>query len=572
MSLLRVFVRNTARLGAARARVPAARTPAAVARAAIPMMMLAATLGMGASRAAHAAHAHAADVARVRIDSGLVQGSVARGVVVFKGIPFAAAPVGALRWRPPQPVESWQGVRKALRYGPDCMQVPFPGDAAPLRTTPQEGCLYINVWRPTHASARKLPVMVWIYGGGFVNGGTSPAVYDGTEFARDGIVLVSFNYRLGNFGFFAHPALVAAQPRGPFGDYAFMDQIAALKWVRRNIAAFGGDPRNVTIFGESAGGMSVHVLLTSPLARGLFQKAIIESGGGRPGLLGTRPLAGGAGSAESAGIALARHFGIEGTDAAALARLRAIPASELVSGLNMATMGRSATYVGGPIVDGRLELGAPTQLYAAGKGAPVPVMIGTNSMDLGFLQARTLDELYAQFGPDAARARAVYGAGGNTNVGAIAFEAGGDQMMLEPARAVARILSARGQPVYEYRFSYVAESQRKTLPGAPHASEIPYVFDTVAAHLGKDVTAADEAAARAMHRYWVAFARTGKPEPRGEPAWPAYQTASDELMNFTEHGPVAEPDPAKARLDLAERANDRKARAVQHSPAGGDAR
>ncbi len=506
--------------------------------------------------------ARGADVARVRIDSGLLEGSVAHGVAAFKGIPFAAAPVGPLRWRPPQPVKPWPGVRKAVSYGPDCMQVPFPGDAAPLRTTPQEDCLYLNVWRPARTASRKLPVMVWIYGGGFVNGGTSPAVYDGTEFARDGIVLVSFNYRLGNFGFFAHPALSAEQPGGPLGNYAFMDQIAALKWVRRNIAAFGGDSENVTIFGESAGGMSVHVLLTSPLARGLFQKAIIESGGGRPGLLDARSLSGGSGSAESIGVALARHFGIEGTGAEALERLRAIPASELVSGLNMATMGSNRTYAGGPVIDGKLDLGGPTQLYAEGKGAQVPLMIGTNSMDLGFLQARTLDELYAQFGPDAAQARKVYGATGNSSVPAIAFEAGGDQMMLEPAREVARILSTRGQPVYEYRFSYVAESQRKTLPGAPHASEIPYVFDTAAAHLGKDLTAADEAAARAMHRYWVAFARTGKPEPRGEPAWPAYHAATDLLMNFTDRGPIAEPDPAKARLDLAERANDRKARAA----------
>ncbi len=521
------------------------------------------------AQAARAA-TRAADVARARIDNGVLEGSVAHGVAAFKGIRFAAPPVGALRWRPPQPVAPWHGVREALRYGPDCLQVPFPGDAAPLRTMPEEGCLFLNVWRPARASSRKLPVMVWIYGGGFVNGGTSPAVYDGSEFARDGIVLVSFNYRLGNFGFFAHPALTAEQPQGPLGNYAFMDQIAALKWVQRNIAAFGGDPTNVTIFGESAGGMSVHVLLTSPLARGLFAKAIIESGGGRPGLLGARRISGGPGSAEAVGVALAKGFGIEGTGEAALERLRAIPANVLVSGLNMASMGRGH-YVGGPILDGELDLGAPTQLYSEGKAARVPVMIGTNSMDIGFLQAKTLDDLYAQFGPDAEQARAVYGAGGHADVRAVAFEAGGDQMMLEPAREVARILSARGQPVYEYRFSYVAESQRKTLPGAPHASEIPYVFDTVGAHLGKDVTPADETAARAMRRYWVAFARTGRPEPRGEPAWPAYHAATDLLMNFTERGPVAESDPAKARLDLAERANDRKERpTMQRSRAVAD--
>jgi para-nitrobenzyl esterase len=471
-----------------------------------------------------AGRAHAADAASARVDSGIVQGSVDNGVVSFKGIPFAAAPVGPLRWRPPQRVKHWAGVRSAVSYGPDCMQVPFPGDAAPLGVTPEEDCLYLNVWRPAHATSSKLPVMVWLYGGGFVNGGSSPPEYDGSAFARDGIVLVSFNYRLGNFGFFAHPALTAEQPRGPLGNYAFMDQIAALKWVRRNIAAFGGNPANVTIFGESAGGMSVHVLLTSPLARGLYQKAIIESGGGRPGLFGLRPVSGTPDSAESVGLALARRFGIEGTGPEALMQLRAIPASLLVSGLNMATMSRDRTYVGGPILDGKLYLGAPTQLYAAGKGARVPVMIGGNSMDIG---------------PD-----------------------GGDAMMLEPARAIARILSARGQQVYEYRFSYVAESLRKKLPGALHATEIPYVFDTVAARYGKDTTAADEAAARAMHQYWVAFARRGKPEVAGEPAWPAYHSASDRLMNFTDHGPVAEADPRKARLDVAERASTRNERAA----------
>ncbi|MGH7058596.1 MAG: carboxylesterase family protein, partial [Acetobacteraceae bacterium] len=181
---------------------------------------------------------------------------------------------------------------------------------------------------------------------------------------------------------------------------------------------------------------------------------------------------------------------------------------------------------------------------------------------LGFLPAKTRSQLYAQFGPDAARARAAYGSGGTQNVGLLALEAGGDRMMVEPARAIARILSARGQVIYEFRFSYVASSLRKTVPGATHASEIPFVFDTVKAHYGKKTTATDEAAARAMHAYWVAFARTGKPEVPGEPAWPAYHATSDELMNVTDQGPVAEADPRKVRLDLAERASERKARAA----------
>jgi len=489
---------------------------------------------------------------------------VANGVASFKGIPFAAPSIGAQRWRAPQPVPAWTGVRSAVSFAADCMQVPFPGDAAPLGVTPGEDCLYLNVWRPQHPSAAKLPVMVWIYGGGFVNGGSSPPEYDGTQFARDGIVLVSFNYRLGNFGFFAHPALSAEQRGAPLANYAFMDQIALLKWVQRNVGAFGGDPTNVTICGESAGGMSVHVLLTSPLASGLFQKAIVESGGGRPGLLGMRPLSGTPESAEAIGLALAKRFGIEGSSAVALAKLRAIPAGELVSGLNMATMSRDSTYVGGPVLDGELTLGAPTQLYAAGKGLRVPVMIGANSLDIGFMQAKTLDELYARFGPDEAAARALYGGSTDSDVRTVALRAGGDQLMIEPARAIARLLAARGQPVFEFRFSYVAESLRKTLSGAPHATEIPYVFDTVSARYGQDLTAGDEAAARTVHAYWVAFARSGKPDVVGKPAWPLYRTDSDMLMNFTNDGPVVQADPWKARLDLAERVNERKEAASDH--------
>ncbi len=437
---------------------------------------------------------------RVTIDAGILQGATADGVISFKGVPFAKPPLGQLRWKPPQPLARWQGVRQATSYGPDCMQEPFPGDAAPLGVTPSEDCLYVNVWLPAKApGGKQLPVMVWIYGGGFVNGGGSPQVYDGSQFARQGIVLVSFNYRLGILGFFAHPALTAEQPRFPAVNYGIMDQIAALKWVQRNIAAFGGDPHNVTIFGESAGGMSVNMLLTSPLVRGLFQKAIIESGGGGPGFPNSRPLHG-PDSAESVGLALAKQHGIQGEGAEALARLRQIPADQLK--LNMITS-RTATYVGGPVVDDKLDLGTPITLYAEGKGAKVPVIVGANSADIGG--------------------------------------------MIEPAREIAEQLAAHGQPVYEFRFSYVAESLRGKVPGALHATEIPFAFDTVSARYGKDTTPADEAAAKAMHQYWVAFARTGKPEPAGEPAWPAYDARSDQIMDFTNSGPVAGPDPLQKR-------------------------
>ncbi len=491
---------------------------------------------------------------RVRVTGGWVRGARAHGVIAFKGIPFAAPPVGQLRWAPPQPVRVWRGVWPALRFGPDCMQLPTPGDMAPLRTVPAESCLFVNVWRPRNASRRRLPVMVWIYGGGFVDGGTSPAVYDGSAFARDGVVLVSFNYRLGNFGFFAFPALMGS---GAVGNYALMDQIAALKWVRRNIGAFGGDPRNVTIFGESAGGTSVAALLETPLARGLFEKAILESAWGlkeNAPDLPMHPLSTGPASAESIGVRLARHLGVMGEGPGALEQLRALPAPRLVDALNMATEQDDRTYVHGPIVDDRLYFGAPVQVFAQGNGARVPVMIGTNSADLGSMPQTSLRALFASFGPRAAAARAVYDPAGGRTLQQVSAEVGRDQWMIEPARAIARAFSSRGQRVYEYRFSYVATSMRKSWRGAPHATEIPYVFDTVRAHYGRLTTRADQAMARIMHAYWVAFAKTGRPDPAGEPAWPRYEAATDRLLNFTERGPVAERDPWRKRLDLAEAA------------------
>jgi para-nitrobenzyl esterase len=259
----------------------------------------------------------------IHIESGALQGVIDDGIVAFKGIPYAAAPVGALRWKAPQPAPAWQGIRQAKQYGNDCMQEPFPSDAAPLGTKPAEDCLVLNVWKPAHSATKKLPVMVWIYGGGFVNGGSSPAVYDGSQFAKQEVIFVSFNYRVGRFGFFAHPALTQENPDGVLGNYGFMDQIAALQWVQRNINAFGGDADNVTLFGESAGGFSVHTMMTSPLAKGLFHKAIIQSGGGRTSIGGGRYLQktsiSGLPSAEEIGMRFAAKNHITGTDAKALA-------------------------------------------------------------------------------------------------------------------------------------------------------------------------------------------------------------------------------------------------------------
>jgi para-nitrobenzyl esterase len=497
----------------------------------------------------------------VKIDSGKLKGASQDGVTSFKGIPFAAPPVGDLRWRPPQPVKPWSDVRDATKYGPDCAQLPFPGDAAPLGVPPDEDCLYANVWAPDGSARKKLPVMVWIYGGGFVNGGSSPEVYVGSQFAKRGIVFVSFNYRVGRFGFFAFPALTKENPDEPKGNYGYMDQIAALQWVKRNAAAFGGDASKITIFGESAGGGSVLTLMTSPLSKGLFKRAIVESGGGRTLLMGQRYVSkqveGGPPSAESVGVAFAKTKNIEGEDVAALAALRKLPWKDVVAGLNMAGMG-VPTY-SGPMIDGKVVVESPAEAYAAGHGAKVAFMIGANSADIGFSFARTIDDLFAPFGPDKEKALAAYHATSSTPVRDVAPLFGADQMMVEPARFGARTLAALGEPAYEYRFSYVAESMRGKWKGAPHATEIPFVFDTVAAKYGKDLTDADRAAAQAANAYWANFVKTGNPNGPGLPQWPAYSPKTDILMDFTFTGPVAKPDPWKDRLDLVEKlANQKK--------------
>lgn len=492
---------------------------------------------------------------RAITESGQLKGTIQNGVVSFKGVPFAAPPVGALRWRPPQPVERWSGVRAATDYAPDCMQLPFPSDAAPVGAGGlSENCLYVNVWKPAAHSAKKLPVLVWIYGGGFVNGGSSPAVYDGTQFAERGVVFVSFNYRVGRFGFFGFPALTQENPEELHGNYGYMDQIAALKWVQRNIAAFGGDPGQVTIQGESAGGGSVLTLLTSPLSQGLFQRAIIESGGGRDLLMGERFLSKtspqGTPSAEAIGVKFAESNGITGTGADALADLRKLPAEKVVAGLNMATMGPAAATYCGPMLDGTIVRESPQSAMVAGRWAKVPVMIGANSLDIGFPRGHTIDELFAPFGADSEQAKAAFNPDHSDNVMLVGIRIASVQMMIEPSRFVAQTVASQGVPSYEYRFSYVAESLRSKMPGAAHASEIPYVFDTVKAAYKDKLAAADEALAKKANEYWANFAKTGDPSGNGLPQWPSYDAKTDTLMNFTLDGPVAMADPWKARLDL----------------------
>ena len=491
---------------------------------------------------------------------GKLQGVREQGVEAFKGIPFAAPPVGEWRWRAPRPAAPWEGVRAADKFGHDCMQTPFPGDDAPLSVTPAEDCLYLNVWRPAKAksgAANKLPVLVWIYGGGFINGGSSPHIYRGTEFARDGVVYVSFNYRIGRFGFFGFPELSRQDAdQGLLGNYGYMDQVAALKWVRDNIAAFGGDPAQVTIAGESAGGASVHFLLTSPLAQGLFARAIVQSGGGRGPLMGPRQLKEdqpNVPSSETLGQRFATRMGITGTDAAALTALRALPAEKITDGLHL---GNGSPDAGGPMADGKLVVGDPGKVYSAAHQAKVPLMIGATSADIGNAGAKTKKDAFAQFGVFAPQAKAAYDPDGKKELARLNAEIGRDRMMVEPARFVAVAFAAQGLPAYHYRFSYTATPRRATSPfGAPHATEIPFMMDTVSDRYGKDATAQDQSMAKQMHAYWANFAKHGNPNGKGLsgkklPVWSTYTAANDQLLDFSADGKaVPQTDAWKARLD-----------------------
>ncbi|OQB32345.1 MAG: Para-nitrobenzyl esterase [Bacteroidetes bacterium ADurb.Bin174] len=512
----------------------------------------------------------------IKTSSGQVRGEFVGNESVFKGIPFAAPPVGEFRWRPPQPVIPWEGVRDALTFGPDCAQGGWGAAPGTIREGTSEDCLYLNLWIPKGAKPEsKHPVMVWIHGGGFVGGSGSGAVMAGDAFAKQGVILMTFNYRLGRLGHFAFPSLSAEHPDEPKGSYAFMDMIAALEWVQENIDAFGGDPDNVTLFGQSAGGVAVHSLLTIPRANGLFHKAISHSGGSRDGVLTGRPINKENGdplypvSAETIGINFARKHGIEGTDKAALAKLLALSVEEIVDGGQENDGEGGPRIYSGPILDGKLVVETAESAYKAGRQPNVPLIIGSCSAEIGgkFVNAaNSKEELFSIFGELENEVKAAYDPEGDKEFPEIQTLFNTDWVWAEPARFAARVFAASDTPVYIYHYGYVPANMNEWMRyGAGHGAEIAYVFNNLNAGRGaSEVTPEDEKVAEILNTYWVNFAKTGDPNDVGLPVWPRYNTEKEKILDIQPDGNiVGKQDTRKTRLDVIEKALNIKRITIQ---------
>jgi para-nitrobenzyl esterase len=485
---------------------------------------------------AAAACVRAAAPAPVMTEYGLVQGVAERDLAVYRGIPFAAPPVGDLRWRAPQPAATWEGVRETVKFAPD----PYQGDG---KGGVSEDCLYLNIWTPAKSADERVPVLVWIYGGGFSFGSTSTPVHNGEHLARQGVVLVSINYRVGPLGFLAHPELSAESPHHVSGNYGLQDQIAGLKWVKKNIAAFGGDPDRVTIFGESAGGISVSMLCASPEAKGLFRGAISQSGGSfgptRPTTYpgeNMRRLD----AAEQLGLAYMQRAG-----AASIAELRQLPPDKLPAG-----WGSGAAW---PIVDGRVIPDDQHRLYEAGRYNDVDILVGYNSDEgLSFARERTPGEHIAgvrqRYGPFADALLKAYPVG-TDSVPKTARDLMRDAAFGWHTWSWARLQARAGTSrVFYYYFDQHPErpaGSPQADHGMPHGVDVPYVFQTLDPN-DANLTAGDRAISQTVSTYWTNFAKRGDPNGPGVPAWPRFTLEEPKVMHFRNTATVGEVPSADA--------------------------
>ena len=482
-----------------------------------------------------------AQIAVTHVTGGQVQGVVADGIASFKGIPFAAPPLGANRWRSPQPVQPWSGVKQADTFAPACLQK--PSNISGILGLPDrfsEDCLYLNVWTPAKSGAARLPVMVWIYGGGFSEGGTGIPSYDGARLAARGVVLVTVGYRLGAFGFLAHPELSHESGRGS-GNYGLQDQIAALRWVHANIGRFGGDTGRVTIFGESAGGMAVSLLTGSPAAHGLFQRAIAESGSVFAPR-GTTPLK----QSEENGRKFIAALGVADVTAA-----RQLPAAKILD-----TPGRF-----GPTLDGDVITGSLYDLYSNGQFTGTPVLLGTNS-DEGALfitgpvtpEAFTRQVTTGYAGEGAQRILAAYPHA--DSAGALKASRGlmRDSSLAWSAWTWARLQSRQSGKggIYLYYFDHPTPASPD---GSAHIAEVPFVFGNLTglpALFTDGDTRGERALSDLIGSYWVNFAKNGDPNGPGLPLWPAFTQGAPKTMHFDAHPQARDGVPNEEKLKLFE--------------------
>jgi para-nitrobenzyl esterase len=470
----------------------------------------------------------------IKVEGGLISGTTADGVRSYKGIPFAAPPVGDLRWKAPQPVVAWEGVRQCDSFGPECPQAPYPAGSIYARPPQKqsEDCLYLNVWTAAKASDKR-PVMVWIHGGALTRGSGSNPVYDGTALAKKGVVMVTINYRLGPLGYLAHPELTSESPQHASGNYGVLDQIAALKWVQKNIAAFGGDPTRVTIFGESAGSWSVNVLVASPLARGIFHRAIGESGASFNRIAYLKEDRKGLMSAEKIGVAFAKAAGADSLNA-----LRAVPAEKIIEVFNNDPEGKK--FRTQPNVDGWVLPDEIRNLFAQGKQNDVPVIVGSNANEMTTLTTpdslpKTLEEyrkrMASQYGEMIKEFDTAYPVNSDADVRAAYLGSLRDVGFTLPMRTWARMTATGHSRAYLYFFSHAPPNPNSKTLGAYHAAEIAYVFNNLS-RLNRPFQDADYQLGEAMSGYWVNFATTGDPNGRGLPKWRPYDRANEPYLDF----------------------------------------